>query len=305
MQNNVKIWLKLADPKTWMASVLPVLFGSALSFYGYNRFNGLYFMSILIAMICIQSGTNMFNDYADYKRNADTDERSDEKALASGEMSLKKLRYWMVGTFGLAIVIGVLVAATSSWWILSVAAVGALVLYAYSSGPYPICYTPFGEIIAGITMGIGITATVEFLNVGTFSWSFIGHAIPTAIFVGLLLLSNNLGDWQEDLVNGRKTLPIILGAKHATSLWLIGAIMMLVITVVFVVNGTYPVAGIILTILAFPYQGVRKYMNIEKKRTAKPVLMKLTTVLGIRYHLAMVVALLGTKLFHAIGKFYF
>lgn len=283
--NRFKVWIKLAEPRTWMASILPVLYGSALSWHFYQGFKPLSFILLLIGMICVQSLANMFNDYKDFSRAADNSDKSDEKALASGETNICTVKRMMLITLSFAVVSGVLLAFLSSPSILFVALVGIIVLFLYSSGPKPICYTPFGEITAGITMGIGITATVMFIQADHFHWYQVILSIPTAIFTGMLLLSNNLADWQEDKVAGRQTLPIILGTKFATILWSIGSIALFIFGIFFLLNNFLFLAipTIILLGSTFGYF-IAKYSGVNKIRSSKPILMKLTTNLGMFYH---------------------
>ena len=68
------VWVQAARPKTLWAAVAPVLVGTALALDA----GGLHVLSALAALlsaVLIQIGTNFANDYSDFVKGADTDER--------------------------------------------------------------------------------------------------------------------------------------------------------------------------------------------------------------------------------------
>ena len=68
-----KKYISLTRPHTLTASFIPVLVGSSAALlYGEVRID--IFMLMLIATLLIQSATNMFNEYFDFKRGLDSKE---------------------------------------------------------------------------------------------------------------------------------------------------------------------------------------------------------------------------------------
>lgn len=212
-----KTIIKLMDIKTLVAGLVPVILGSVYSKYAFGKLNALYVILLAIAMILIQSATNMINDYFDYKRGADSNKSGDEKALVSGEITSKQVLFIIILYQFIAIMIGLFLASKTSYYILLVAVIGGLISILYAFGPLPISYTPFGEIISGVTMGIGITTTVIYIQSGIFNINTILVAVPTALFISTILLTNNLSDIEDDSEAGRKTLPIMIGKKMQIS----------------------------------------------------------------------------------------
>ena len=68
------IWLEAARPKTLWAAVAPVLMASAMARRA-EVFDGLVFAVILAAALLIQIGTNLANDYFDFRKGTDTEKR--------------------------------------------------------------------------------------------------------------------------------------------------------------------------------------------------------------------------------------
>jgi len=289
---SFKSIIKLMDIKTLVAGLVPVILGSIYSEYAFGTLNVFYLILLVIAMILIQSATNMINDYFDFKRGADSNKSGDEKALVSGETTPKQVLFIIFLYQFIAFMIGVFIASQTSYYILLVAIIGELISILYASGPLPISYTPFGEIVSGVTMGIGITSTVIYIQSGIFNLNTVLVAVPTALFIGTILLTNNLSDIKEDREVGRKTLPIIIGIKNAEKLWIFNVIMLLVLTVALVLIHIYPIIILVTIILLFPYKLVFSFLSYDKSIHTKGRSMGLIGQVGLKYHLAVVIGLL-------------
>lgn len=284
--------MKLMDIKTLVAGSIPVILGSIYSGYAFKKFNILYFILLIFAMILIQSSTNMINDYFDFKRGADNGKSSSEKALISGEITSKQVLFIICVYEFIAFIIGIFIASQTSYYILIVAVVGGIISILYAFGPLPISYTPIGEVVSGVTMGIGITTTVIYIHSGVFTLNTVLVAVPTALFIGTILLSNNLSDLEEDRVAGRKTLPIIIGIKNTEKMWIFNVLGLIVLTVVLVIINIYPIVVLAPVILFFPYKSVPNFLSYDKNVHTKGKIMGLIGQVGLKYHLAVIVGLL-------------
>lgn len=67
-------WWKLLRPHTLASSYVPVFVGSAAALH-YSTFKVLPFLAMLFAAFLIQTGTNLFNEYYDYKRGHDDENK--------------------------------------------------------------------------------------------------------------------------------------------------------------------------------------------------------------------------------------
>ncbi|MFV1458107.1 1,4-dihydroxy-2-naphthoate polyprenyltransferase, partial [Bacillus mycoides] len=119
------------------------------------------------------------------------------------------------GFFGIAILLGVYICINSSWWLAAIGLVCMAVAYLYTGGPLPIAYTPFGELTAGLFMGVIIIGISFFIQTGTVTSEVILLSIPSSILIGAILLANNIRDLDGDKENGRKTLAILVGRERA------------------------------------------------------------------------------------------
>lgn len=235
-----KIWWELIRPHTLTAAFVPVLLGSVLALLE-GKTNGLLFAAMMVASILIQAATNLFNEYYDYKRGLDS-----EKSVGIGGgivrhgMKPQLIMTLALSMYGISVLLGVYICASSSWWLAAVGSICMLMGYLYTGGPFPISYTPLGELFSGLFMGFLIILIAFFIQTGYVSNTAILVAVPSGILVGLINLANNLRDHDNDKANGRKTIPVVLGPKNAVKfmgimftiayLWLVGLVLSGVVT---------------------------------------------------------------------------
>ncbi|WP_108672235.1 1,4-dihydroxy-2-naphthoate polyprenyltransferase [Peribacillus acanthi] len=214
-KKNWKVWWHLTRPHTLTAGFVPVLIGTALAMHKFD-INITLFLAMLLASLLIQAATNMFNEYYDYKRGLDNEESVGiGGAIVREGIKPKTVIALAFFLYGLAALLGVYICMESSWWLCAVGIVCMLVGYLYTGGPVPIAYTPFGEIFAGLFMGVLIILISFYIQAGSVTPMSVFVSIPSGFLVGAILLANNIRDLDGDKENGRKTLAILLGRKNA------------------------------------------------------------------------------------------
>ena len=229
-----QVWWQMTRPHTLTASFVPVLLGTALALR-YEKFHIGLFVAMLVASMLIQAATNMFNEYFDYKRGLDTVHSVGiGGTIVRDGIKPKTVINLAFGFYGIALLLGVYICANSSWWLAVVGLVCMAVGYFYTGGPFPIAYTPLGEIFSGFFMGMLIILISFFIQTGTVTSTSILVSVPSMVLVGMIMLSNNIRDLDGDKENGRKTVAILLGKKKAiyllaamftfSYLWVLGLI---------------------------------------------------------------------------------
>ncbi|RWZ54858.1 1,4-dihydroxy-2-naphthoate polyprenyltransferase [Halobacillus fulvus] len=212
-REGFQVWWRLLRPHTLTAAFVPVFVGTMLAAME-QPINFLLFAAMLLASILIQAATNMFNEYYDYARGLDNENSVGiGGTIVRDGISPKTVLSLAIAFFVIAGLLGVYICLSSSWWIAVIGLISMLFGYLYTGGPYPIAYTPFGEITAGLFMGTIIIGISYYIQTLTMSWSVILVSVPVAIFVGAILLANNIRDRVGDEENGRRTLAILFGHK--------------------------------------------------------------------------------------------
>ncbi|MED4623785.1 MULTISPECIES: 1,4-dihydroxy-2-naphthoate polyprenyltransferase [Bacillus] len=231
-----RILWQLTRPHTLTASFVPVLLGTVLAMF-YVKVDFLLFLAMLFSCLWIQIATNLFNEYYDFKRGLDTEDSVGiGGAIVRHGMKPKTILQLALGSYAIALVLGVYICMGSSWWLAAIGLAGMLIGYLYTGGPLPIAYTPFGELFSGICMGSVFVLISFFIQTGRINEQSILISIPIAILVGAINLSNNIRDIEEDKKGGRKTLAILMGHRGAVMIlaasfaiayiWIIGLVIM-------------------------------------------------------------------------------
>lgn len=210
-----QVWWQLTRPHTLTAAFAPVFIGTALAMT-HTAINLSMFGAMLLACLLVQAATNMFNEYYDFKRGLDNEQSVGiGGAIVRDGIKPTTVLRAAFSLYGLSLLLGVYICMNSSWWLALIGLICMAAGYFYTGGPFPIAYTPFGEIVAGLFMGVIIILISFFIQVGHITTQSVLVSIPTAILVGAILLANNIRDLDGDKEFGRKTLAILLGKKGA------------------------------------------------------------------------------------------
>ncbi len=210
-----KIWWQLTRPHTLTAAFVPVLLGTILALQ-YTDVRISLFLAMLAASLLIQAATNMFNEYYDYKRGLDTEQSVGiGGAIVRNGVKPSTVMTIAFSFYGIALLLGFYIVVNSTWWLAVIGLICMAAGYFYTGGPMPIAYTPLGEIVAGLFMGLIIILISFYIQTGNISTESILISVPVSILVGLILMANNIRDLDGDKENGRKTVAILLGKKGA------------------------------------------------------------------------------------------
>lgn len=289
-----KVWWHLTRPHTLTASFVPVLLGTsmALSINHETIHFGLFF-AMLIASMLIQAATNMFNEYYDYKLGLDN-----ENSVGIGGtivrhgVAPKTIMAIALSFYGIAMLLGVYICAMTSWWLVAVGLVCMLIGYLYTGGPYPIAYSPFGELVSGAVMGMGIVLIAFFIQIGDVTADAVIISVPSMILVGAIMLSNNIRDIVGDTEGGRKTMAILVGRHNAVTVLAGFFIVSYIWIIILVVIGHLtPWALLVLLSVKKPIEAIKLFRAKEKPLEVMPA-MKYTAQTNTIFGFLLAVGLL-------------
>ena len=209
----VGAWVEAARPKTLPASVSPVLLGSALAYYD-GAFDVLPAILCLLVALFAQIASNFANDYFDFKKGADREDRlGPDRAVAQGWISPKAM---LAGTFvmlGLACLFGLMLIFFADWRLLLVGVAIAVCVLAYSAGPFPLAYNGLGDVCVLLFYGIIPVCFTYYIQ--TLSFSLLSFLLSVAL--GLLsvniLVVNNYRDYEQDKAARKRTTIVLFGRR--------------------------------------------------------------------------------------------
>ena len=289
---RVGIAWRLLRPFTLTASIVPVLVGSGLAF-GQGQFHFGLFISFLCASILIQAATNMFNEYFDHRRGLDTKEMVGIAGTIVHDGVAPKTVLGIAWTFiSVAILLGVYICASTSWWIAVVGLVSMSVAYFYSGGPKPLAYTPFGELTASIAMGPVIVLIGYYIQTSEVTARATMVSVPIGLLIGAILLGNNIRDMDQDKVGGRRTIAILLGRQRGRVLFAsVFALAYLVVLTLVAVQMLTPWALLVLLTVPTAIYVTKLFFRFTEPKNLHPA-VKGTAVLLFRFGTLMFAGLL-------------
>ncbi|HEX9603636.1 MAG TPA: 1,4-dihydroxy-2-naphthoate polyprenyltransferase, partial [Myxococcales bacterium] len=209
---GIRVWLLAARPRTLTAAVVPVLVGMAVA-AAYGGFRPLPALAALLTAMCIQIGTNFANDFHDFQRGADTHERvGPQRVTQSGLVAPRTVRAAALGTFGVALVIGIYLAVVGGWPILITGLASIAAGWAYTGGPWPFGYHGLGDLFVFVFFGLVATAGTTYVQLHAVPPAAWIAAVPVGALATAILVVNNLRDIATDARAGKRTLAVRLGA---------------------------------------------------------------------------------------------
>lgn len=294
VHTGIKKYLMLTRPHTLTASFVPVFIGTA-SVMLFSDIRWTMFFLMLIATLLIQSATNMFNEYYDFKRGLDSHESVGiAGAIVRNGMSPKLVLSIAISFYVIAGILGIIITINSSFWILLVGAISMAIGYLYTGGPIPISWTPFGEIFAGFFMGTVIIMITFYIHTGTLQVFPLLMSIPSAITIGLLNMANNIRDRKKDKESGRKTYVILVGKPFAVAtaaVLLLFSYLFLIYMAFFTDMGS---VFLLIPLLSIPL-AIKTIMLMKKGNTpvelipAMASMGKLNTVMGLLMTIGLII----------------
>ncbi len=291
MPDKSTIWWLAIRPKTLSISLTPVLLGSALAWHDQQHFSLTVFLLTLLAALCIQMGTNLYNDAADFEKGADTGTRlGPRRAAQQGWLSARQIKKGALLSFTIAFICGIYLAWIGGWPIILLGLLSILCGYAYTAGPKPIAYSPFGELFVLIFFGlagVGGSYYLQTLNINNLTL-LMGTTIGT--MAAAILLVNNYRDLEGDERVNKLTLVHYIGRPAARMVY----VFMLIYPYVclFMVINYYSWL-VLLALLSLPlaYTIIRQFLTMNISAQLNQILVQ-TAQLQLVYTLLLLPGLL-------------
>jgi 1,4-dihydroxy-2-naphthoate octaprenyltransferase len=244
-------WLEGARPKTLPAALAPVVLGTGAA----AAADAVVWWKALLALVValsLQIGVNYANDYSDGIRGTDANRVGPFRLVGSGAARPALVRRAAFLAFGVGAVAGLVLAVTTSLWLLLVGAAALAAAWTYTGGPAPYGYRGFGELSVFVFFGLVAVLGTTYVQAERLT----GVAIVCAVAIGLLacalLIANNLRDLPTDAAAGKRTLAVLLGNARTRAAFV--ACLLLPFVAALVVAPAHPAAllALLALLLAVP-----------------------------------------------------
>ncbi len=207
--NALEKWFLAARPKTWIACISPVCIGASMA----PSISWSIFSLTLLFGLFIQIGTNFANDYFDFIKGADTNERlGPKRAVQQGWILPSSMKKGTFIAFATAFFVGIPLMVIAGLWSVFIALLSIVFGLLYTGGPKPLGYLGLGEIFVLFFFGPVATCGTYFLQTNTLHESVLLASIAPGLFSCALLIANNLRDEDTDRKSDKKTLVVRFGS---------------------------------------------------------------------------------------------
>jgi len=206
-------WFHIIRPGTLSAAAAPVFIGSIVA----TRENSFHFVTllvILVAAIAIQIASNLINDYYDFKKGLDKENRlGPRRAISEGTVTPKAMKQAISIVIIIALLSGLYLVAIGGLPIILIGLFALFFAWLYTATPYSLSYLGIADIFVLLFFGPIATVGTTYLLTNTFS--------PTSFWLGMIngsismaiLTVNNLRDIESDRKAGKKSLIVRLGKR--------------------------------------------------------------------------------------------
>ncbi len=211
-------WLAGARPRTLPAAVAPVLAGTGIALWEREAVWWKALLALAVALL-LQVGVNYANDYSDGIRGTDADRVGPMRLVGSGAASPRAVKLAAFATLGAAGLVGLVLAATTAWWLVAVGAVAILAAWFYTGGARPYGYAGLGEVMVFVFFGLVATVGTTYVQTERFVLGSLWAAIGVGALTCAILVANNLRDIPTDREAGKRTLAVRLGEDRTRHLY--------------------------------------------------------------------------------------
>ena len=176
--------------------------------------------AVMIAGLALQAGVNLVNDFFEFRQR-----RVDDKIVHMGFVRAdRELLEWLIflvglAFFGLAGLIGLFLAWRSGWPLIGLGIVGFVGGFFYTGEPLNYKRRGLAVVLVFFLMGVLMVAGAYYAVAGAYSGSAVLTSIPLSFLVSLILLANELRDFEADSRHGIRTLAVRIGYTRAVAIY--------------------------------------------------------------------------------------
>lgn len=230
------VWLTAIRPRTFPASLAPVLLGGAIAAHD-HLFHTLSFAVTLFSALFIQIGTNLANDYYDFKKGADSPARvGPVRVTQAGWLTPAQVRLGYRLSFAVAFTLGMYLVARGGLSIVLIGLSSILFGILYTGGPAPLGYTGLADLFVFVYFGPVAVAGTYLVQAQRWSLASLIAGIAPGLLSVAILTANNLRDIASDTLAGKKTLSVRFGRNFGRWEYFLAVMIALLVPLVFFVS---------------------------------------------------------------------
>jgi 1,4-dihydroxy-2-naphthoate octaprenyltransferase len=220
--NKLKLWIAVTRPPFFTASVVPVLLGSTIAWATEGGFHWGFFLLALFAGMLVHAGTNVANDFYDY-RSGDDNINTDyirpfsggTRFIQRGLMSPRAVLIEALVLFAAGSVIGFYLTWARGWAVLWIGAIGVFSGFFYTAPPFRLAGRGVGELLIGLNFGVLMTLGAFYVQAQELAWQPVLAAVPVSLLIAAVVYINEFPDFVADRDSGKSHLVVRMGRDRA------------------------------------------------------------------------------------------
>lgn len=303
--NKARMLFLTTRPWSFSMTAISVLLGPVLAvslgLLSWPSWNWLYALLTLAGMILVHGATNAINDYFDVKHKVDTPETATaqyrEHFIITGKLKPQEVLGFSILLYGIAAVIGVVLAVFRGWPIVLFAVIGGLTSFFYTGGPVKFKHLALGEAAVFLMWGPVMVLASFFIQTGSFdrAGAVLLISIPQGLWVLLVLFANNMKDTKHDSETGVKTVANLLSLRASFVLFIVILFFIYAVTGVEIIAGLLPVTAVAV-LVSFPF-AIPLVRSLTRENQVPPDADPKTARVGMIFGVALILSLIVSTVF--------
>jgi len=173
-------------------------------------------LAALLGAVFIQIATNLFNDWADFRKGADGADRvGPTRAAQAGWLSGTQILAGGLLASAIAVLFGAYLTHVAGSVVIAIGVASLLSGFLYTAGPFPLGYHGLGDVFVLAFFGIVAVAGTYYVQALELSSAALLAGASLGCLATAILVVNNLRDRYTDLRAGKRTLAVRWGARFA------------------------------------------------------------------------------------------
>ena len=191
------------------AGLCPYFLGQAVAFNIQGKLNWPYFWWGFAGIFLVLVAVELFNEYFDAKEGGDRIFSHQQPDIPNWFLKLGIL------AIGLAFVIGLYLTLHTGWQVLLFCLFGFLGAYFYVGPPIRWAYRGFGEIVIGLCYGPFMVLGSYYIQAQRIDFVPFFVSIISGLSVFCLAVLNEIPDYYQDILVGKRNLVVRFGKQKA------------------------------------------------------------------------------------------
>ncbi len=275
MIEKVKIWMKELRAPFFIAVIVPVFLGAGLAAHLYGTFDLPLFTLTLLGVIAVHAGSNVINDYFDYRSGTDVVNRNKSPFnggspfLINGQLNPEEVRFGAYVFYAVGLLAALVLTLLVGWVILILFILGVLFGYFYTHSTVNLAGRGLGELVVWFAFGPLAVLAAYYVQAGTIGLEALLISVPIGLMISNIILVNEFPDYEADRSAGKRHWVVRMGKNRAAQIYAAMTALAYAVIIVPAVLNVLPIwylAGLVTLPLA--WKATRALIDRYSKREA-------------------------------------